>query len=210
MDNAQLVNQSSGVVEYITPPKYPAAARQVMGGIDLDPASSHLANAISVGAVMYMTKQHNGLDHSWHGRVWMNHPWQKPEQPCHPTRCTKKICPERGYHNLEYRPGNEDWINHFVAQYTRGNMQQGMCITPASTSEVWFWPLLDYPQCFIRGRVNYLDAQGNETSQMTKGSVVTYLGPNIWSFVEVFSEFGVVKFPAPMIQRMLVRAGGDY
>lgn len=42
--NHQRINQTSGQFEYYTPPPIVAAARQVMGGIDLDPASSPQAN----------------------------------------------------------------------------------------------------------------------------------------------------------------------
>lgn len=42
---AQLINQTSGNTEYYTPIDIVDAARYVMGWIDLDPASSALANA---------------------------------------------------------------------------------------------------------------------------------------------------------------------
>lgn len=44
MNSAQLINQDSGDVEYYTPAQIVEAARVVLGGIDLDPASSEAVN----------------------------------------------------------------------------------------------------------------------------------------------------------------------
>ena len=52
---AQLINQTSGNTEYYSPIDIVDAARYVMGGIDLDPASSALANA-RIGATHYFTE----------------------------------------------------------------------------------------------------------------------------------------------------------
>src|SRR5262249_14971473 len=48
-----------GDSEWYTPPEYVEAARDVLGGIDLDPASNHLAQA-TVRATRYFTKQDDG------------------------------------------------------------------------------------------------------------------------------------------------------
>jgi len=56
-------------------------------------------------------------------------------------------------------------------------------------------PLLAFPQCFIHGRTNYYLADGTLKKGVTKGSVVTYVGPaEKWDmFKEVFSSIGTVK-----------------
>ncbi len=55
---------------------------------------------------------------------------------------------------------------------------------------------MNYPQCYFTGRVNYIDGYTmKETTDVSKGSVVTYLGPNVDKFSTVFSQYGKVMFP---------------
>jgi hypothetical protein len=166
-DNAQLINQDSGNTEYYTPMDIVDMAREVMGGIDLDPFSSEQANE-RVKAKKYYTIEDDGLlNRIWEGRLWINHPFG--------------------------RKMNKQVIEKLVRQYEMGYISQACCITFAATSEKWFRPLLQYPQCFIHGRTNYYLPDGTIKKGVTKGSVVTYLGDNVEKFKEVFSEIGTVK-----------------
>lgn len=191
MNNAQRINQDSGNVNWYTDQRIIEAAREVMGGIDLDPASDVTGNA-RVRANYYFDEQGDGLSKPWTGRVWMNHPFSRPENPCK-SNCRKKICKDRGHHVSEYQPGNEDWINNLVYEYLLGEVTEACCITFAATSEAWFQPLAHYPQCYLSPRTNYYDGGGNRVRGVTKGSVVTYLGPNVHKFAEVFRQFGTIK-----------------
>jgi len=76
-------------------------------------------------------------------------------------------------------------------------MVDQICIlTFASLSEQWFRPLLDYPICFFYGRINYIDPDtGEPVKGVTKGSCLTYLGPNIATFAYEFRELGKVLVP---------------
>ena len=69
------VSKNTGDMEWITPLRIVNAARHIMGAIDLDPASSHEAQRL-VKAGAYFTKDHNGLEHDWSGRVWLNPPYK--------------------------------------------------------------------------------------------------------------------------------------
>lgn len=60
--------------EWYTPSLYIEAARQVMGGIDLDPASCAVADQ-TVKATNYFSQEEDGLAQTWHGRVWCNPPF---------------------------------------------------------------------------------------------------------------------------------------
>lgn len=59
--------------EHFTPPDIIAAARTVMGDIDLDPASSAVANTV-VRAARYYTADEGGHLQKWQGRVFLNPP----------------------------------------------------------------------------------------------------------------------------------------
>jgi hypothetical protein len=161
-----LLTQDSGDQEYYTPQPIIEAARRTMGGIYLDPFSSIEANK-RVGAKWYHTKEDDGLTMVWRGNVWMNHPFS--------------------------REMNEKCIRKLVGHYADGEISQACCITFAATSEKWFQPLLTYPQCFLSPRTNYHLPDGTLKRGVTKGSVVTYLGPTVPAFAREFKGMGVVK-----------------
>ena len=137
MTNHQFCNQDSGDTEYYTPAPIIEAARSIMGGIDIDPASSAKANE-QVKAKKFFALEDDGLSQEWHGTVW---------------------------------------------------------ITFAATSEKWFRPLLLRPQCFLFPRTQYLLPDGSVKRGVTKGSCVTYFGPNVEAFAREFSSLGEVKVP---------------
>lgn len=193
MNNASLVNQTSAEsgFEYYTPSEWTDAAREVMGGIDLDPASCKFANQW-IGASRFFTKENNGLQQEWHGRVWMNHPFHRGETACK-AKCKKLTCQRRGHHIAEDIPGNADWINKLQAEYQAGRVTEAVIICYCSSSETWFKPLLKQPQCFPDGRIHYIGEDGKKVQGNTKGSVITYFGPNVAKFAEVFGKLGEVK-----------------
>lgn len=165
MQNHQLINGDSHDVDYYTPQPIIEAARLTMGGIDLDPASSRAANE-RVKAAVYFSS--HGLNQQWHGRVWLNHPFS--------------------------RVGNPLWIAQLFREFEAGRIDHACCITFAATSEKWFQPLLRQPQCFLSPRTNYFMPDGTVKRGVTKGSCVTYLGPNREAFRRNFEKLGVVKF----------------
>lgn len=61
--------------EWYTPPQIIKAC----GDFDLDPATSLTAWNINKSAKRYFTLAENGLTQKWHGRVWLNPPYKKPE-----------------------------------------------------------------------------------------------------------------------------------
>ena len=167
----QLINQTSGGVEWFTPNNIIEAAREAMGSIDLDPASSEAANVATVHSRRFFTKEDDGLRRIWQaGTIWLNHPFGRQSTP--------------------------RWIKKLVDEYELGNFDQACTITYASTSEKWFQRLLKFPQCFLNGRTNYISAETMiPVKGASKGSVVTYLGPKgrTGNFAEAFSKLGTIK-----------------
>jgi len=168
MNNAQLINQTSNEVEYFSPAAIVEAARRTMGGIDLDPASCKQANGV-VKATEYFTKDDDGLKQKWYGRVWVNWPFG--------------------------RGRNKQWVDKIMTFFTEPGVEQLCCLCYACSSEQWFKPLLFRPQCFLTPRTNYLLPDGSVMRGVTKGSVVTYFGPNVDAFAREFLALGVVKIP---------------
>jgi hypothetical protein len=172
MNKAQLINQTSGDFEYYTPLEIIAAARVVMGSIKLDPASSLIANR-RIMADGIFTVEDDGLKKKWVAdTLWLNHPFSRTSNPL--------------------------WINKLMREFRCRSAKEAMCITYACTSEAWFRPLLEFPQCYLYPRTNYYLPDGTIKKGVTKGSVVTYLSidfNNIFKFREVFesNKLGKVK-----------------
>jgi hypothetical protein len=197
MNNAQLINQTSHDFEYYTQAKFVEPARRTMGWIELDPASSLIANR-TIRAQHIYTVDDDALSQAWRAAtLWLNHPFGESEEPCK-TRCTKKRCPQRGYHIDKRIPGNADWINKLIDHYRCGDVKQACCITFASTSEAWFKPLMHFPQVYLSPRTNYLLPDGTLKQGVTKGSVITYLGPHVQNFAYNYQHLGSVMIPVHM------------
>lgn len=171
MNNHQLILQDSGITEYYTPAPIVEAARRVMGGIDLDPASCAAANRIVQARRFFSAAKPDEWRGPWAAwppgvRVWMNHPFN--------------------------RHWNADWIAKLLEEYEAGRISQACCITWASTSEAWFRPLYAGLMCFLTPRTGYLLPSGERKRGATKGSVVTYLGDNAAAFVREFAPLGEI------------------
>lgn len=190
MINHQLINATSGDVEYFSPLPIVDAARRVMGSIDLDPASSVLANE-RINARNYFTRDDDGLKRSWVGNCWVNHPFHAGWSACD-EKCQRKTCHARGhiYHDI---PSNADWVRKMTSEYVRMEVLAITCITFAATSEEWFQPLMEYPQCYLSPRTNFYLPDGTLKHGVSKGSVVTYMGPAVDKFALEFAPMGTIK-----------------
>ena len=168
MNDASDIHHDSGNVEWFTPVEIIEAARATMGGIVLDPFSCAEANE-TVGASNYFTKEQDGLKQEWFGNVWMNHPYG---------RTTNGPC-----------------IQKALAEFASGRVKQLCCITYASTTERWFRPLMQFPQCFFHRRTAFREPGGRTISGAKKGCAVTYMGPHLDRFAANFAPFGTIKVP---------------
>lgn len=108
---------------------------------------------------------------------WMNPPYGKPEYSCKPN-CKKKVCEERGHHNLDYVPGIGDWIRRAVSQSVREDGGPGstvVCLTPAWTGTDWFQEIFRHAKMlvFLKGRVKFVGAKNGATHP----SVISVFSP---------------------------------
>ena len=76
--NEDSYRKYSGDHEYYTAPRIIEAIRDLLDGIDLDPASNEIANK-TVKAKTYFTKEDNGLTKDWrtYRNIWINPPFDE-------------------------------------------------------------------------------------------------------------------------------------
>jgi ParB family chromosome partitioning protein len=130
---------SSETNEWYTPALYVEAARRVLGGIDLDPASCAEANVI-IQAARFYTESDDGLRQAWKGRVWLNPPYGRRAS---------------------------SFVAHLASQYTAGNITAAVVLVASSaTSTTWFRPLSDGALCFTDHRINFNGVKGNTTGSI--------------------------------------------
>lgn len=158
------VAQNSGNNEWYTPTPFIDAARAVMGDIDLDPASSHLANE-TVKAKDYFTKDDNGLSLPWYGRVWMNPPYAAELI----AKFTEKLA------------------GHVAA----GDVQEAIVLVNNATETGWFQDLIGVASAvaFPQSRVKFYQPDGKHGAPL-QGQAIIYMGNQPDLFRETFSTFG--------------------
>lgn len=143
-----------------TPPNIVEAVKSVLGGIDLDPASSDVANQ-TVQATNYYTQ--NGLEKPWEGRVFLNPPY-------------RGIAPWIEKLVGEYRAGNTTAAIALLPNYTESGWFHSLNKFPICfiRGNVRFL------------RPDGKTGKGIPPFQ----SVALYLGPDNTKFAEVFGKLG--------------------
>jgi ParB family chromosome partitioning protein len=165
------VAQATGNSEWYTPLVYIEAARQVMGRIDIDPASSDKANQI-VKANAYYTPADDGRAKAWNGNVWLNPPYAQP--------LVSQFC------------------ELLVDKYQSGEIQQACVLVNNATETGFYQRMLQHCEavCFIKGRVKFIDEKGVESGAPLQGQTVLYFGQQTDRFAHTFNRFGVILYAA--------------
>jgi phage N-6-adenine-methyltransferase len=161
----------TGENEWYTPADHIALARQAMGGIDLDPASSHVANRV-VQAETFYSADTNGLDKEWAGRVWLNPPYAQPFIA--------------------------QFADKMVEEWKSGRVEAAIVLTHNYTDTAWFQSLAETASaiCFTRGRVRFVSPAG-ELAAPTQGQAFFYFGSEVDIFADVFADVGFIAAVRP-------------
>lgn len=165
------VGQNSGENEWYTPAKFIESARVVMGSINLDPASSEIANK-TVQADNIFTKDDNGLEREWfpNSNVWLNPPYAQP------------------------------LMNQFAEKLIKElpNINQAITLVNNATETKWFQSWLEKCSavCFPSSRIKFLDPKGNATGSPLQGQAIFYFGKNRETFKDEFLQYGAVFYHA--------------
>jgi phage N-6-adenine-methyltransferase len=157
----------TGENEWFTPKQYIKLARDVLGTIDLDPASSEKAQKV-VKAEKYFTKDDSGLENEWKGRVWLNPPYAQPLI--------------------------SEFVTKLITEVSVGRVSEAILLTHNYTDTSWFHQAAGISSaiCFTRGRIQFYNAQG-EIAAPTQGQAFFYYGRNVKKFVKVFSDTGFIS-----------------
>lgn len=160
-------NAFTGEVEWYTPAEYVEAARKLMGGIDLDPASSDAAQK-TIRAKHYFTQNDNGLEKEWTGRVWLNPPYGDTIGP---------------------------FVSRLVEAVKSKSVTEAVLLTHNSCDTGWWHEAVAASAAvlFTRGRINFQRSDGF-TASPPLGQSFFYFGKRPKSFATRFSEFGYVLF----------------
>jgi len=151
--------------EWYTPVEYLDLARQLMGAIDVDPASCDWAQD-RVKATVYYTKDTDGLSRDWPGSVWLNPPYSFPEV--------------------------EQFTAKLQQQYEQGITTEAVLLVNNCTDSDWFQQLLQlFPVCFTNGRIKF-ERPGVDKFATRQGQAFFYLGTDVLGFADIFGAVGTV------------------
>lgn len=159
----------TGLDEWFTPGIYVDMAREVMSGIDLDPAS-HLIAQRRIHAERFYTAEDNGLKQEWVGRVFLNPPYSR---------------------NLIAL-----FIEKLAAELKDARCTAAIVLTHAYTDTSWWQRLAGCAPliCFPRGRIRFVNDIGQPCNP-TQGQTFAACGEglDVAKFREVFGTIGTVR-----------------
>lgn len=154
------VAHNSGNNEWYTPAELIESARKVMGEIELDPASSEMANQIVKAKTIY-TIDDDGLSQEWFGKVWLNPPYAGD--------LIGKFIDKLNESNVEQ-------AIVLVNNATETNWFNSLIVNASAV-------------VFPKGRVKFY-TPNNTTGAPLQGQAIVYIGENNFEFMQEFSQYG--------------------
>jgi len=160
------VSHNTGEYEWYTPAEYIEAARDVLGAIDLDPATTRAANTV-VKAAQIFTAEDSGLDQPWHGRVWLNPPYSQPLV--------------------------QQFADKLAGSVQAGDVTAAVVLINNATETEFFQTLASVAMalCFPKGRVRFW-SPGKDSATPLQGQAILYAGSEPDTFCARFAAFGLV------------------
>lgn len=168
------------------------AANALMGGIDLDVASSACANKY-VGAKQYYTPSQDGLNaQPWFGKVYLFPPsgcyfWDQKHERWKMTRSS----------SLTLTSSHAVWFRRLYREWFSGQIDQGLYFTNCPDMIRYEQKIFDLPVCILKIAPTLLRRIGDEVKpHKTCTSLVVYLPPftdsgeAVERFIEIYSEKG--------------------
>jgi ParB family chromosome partitioning protein len=163
--------QGTGEEEWYTPKPILNLARELFGGqIDLDPASSDLAQE-TVQAVAFFDRDDDGLSKEWWGQVFANPPY------------TLGII--------------DKFMDKAAEEYTSGRVTELIMLVNNCTDTKWFHKGVKHCSaiCFTLGRTKFISPVGKDDNR-AQGQALLYFGNRPLQFKAIFETIGFMVFPA--------------
>jgi hypothetical protein len=162
------VGFNSGNSEWYTPQIYANAAREVMGGIDIDPCSCEDANRV-IKATKFFDEHQDGFAQEWNGRLYTNPP---------------------------YGEGTIDKFSEkLLAEFHAQRVKQAIVLVNNCTETKWFQGLLRASSnvCFPMGRISFwsVDRPSKNPLQGQAFLHFCFRSQDGTKFRRVFGQFGV-------------------
>jgi ParB family chromosome partitioning protein len=160
--------------DWCTPLEYVESAREVLGTIDLDPATSEEAQEV-VKATRTFTEEQDGLRQKWRGRVWLNPPYAQLHA----------------------------FATKLLDEYAAGRVTAAIVLTHNNTDSSWFHALAGKLAaiCFTRGRVKFINHAREETNHPQQGQCFMYFGNDVPGFITHFGGYGTVMVRPAQVER---------
>jgi phage N-6-adenine-methyltransferase len=156
---------SSGDPEWYTPDEILDPVREVLGAIDLDPASCDTAQ-IRVQARTYYTTTDDSLRQAWHGKVFLNPPYKLPEVA--------------------------RFLGKLFEEIEAAHTTEAIVLVNSATETDWFQAAFRQARavCFPDGRIHFVSPTRG-AGHPCQGQALLYYGPNVDHFCVVFAALGV-------------------
>lgn len=152
------------------------------GEIDLDPASTEEAN-IAVKAKNFYTKEQDGLQQSWHGKIFCNPPYGRRDMLI-------------GYVGL--------FVQKALFEYKQKNFTEAILLLPVNATVNYFFQVVGiHPVCILYKKVFFRRSKRKPIGKNMLGTMLVYLGAYPERFIEVFQSYGLIILPDSCISHCI-------